>query len=72
MSFANSVEEMERSEKDGVALVRFSRLFGKKFHFAMAFTGLSVLAFVGALDATILPCAMPVGHCEGQRGIDHY
>ncbi|QDS72614.1 hypothetical protein FKW77_001725 [Venturia effusa] len=25
----------------------------------MAFIGLSVLAFVGALDATILPCAMP-------------
>ncbi|RDI76691.1 hypothetical protein Vi05172_g13312 [Venturia inaequalis] len=30
-----------------------------KLRFAMAFTGLSVLAFVGALDATILPCAMP-------------
>jgi hypothetical protein len=64
MPFAISIEEMGKSEKDDTALSRFSRLSGKNFHFAMAFTSLSVLAFVGAMDATILPCAMPVIHSK--------
>jgi len=39
---------------------RSSRLFGKKYQSAMAGTALSVRAFIEALEATILPCAMPV------------
>lgn len=50
------LEEKHPSSSQSVIMIAN----GSKFRFAMAFTGLSVLAFAGALDATILPCAMPV------------